>query len=57
LNIDGEEYGRRRLGAVVVSHCASSANEIVDAVLADVDSFTAGAAAFDDQTLIILKVQ
>jgi sigma-B regulation protein RsbU (phosphoserine phosphatase) len=57
LNIDGEEYGRRRLGDVVVSHCVSAANEIVDAVLADVNTFSSGAAAFDDQTLIILKVQ
>lgn len=52
-----EEYGRGRLNHVLKQVWNLSAEEIVDAILADLDRFTAGAPAFDDQTLIAIVVQ
>jgi phosphoserine phosphatase RsbU/P len=51
-----EEYGRNRLNNILKSVCKQSAEQIVDAVLADLDAFSAGAPAFDDQTLIAIRV-
>ena len=52
-----EEYGRGRLNHVLKQVWNLSAEGIVDAILADLDRFTAGAPAFDDQTLIAIVVQ
>ncbi len=57
LDTQQEEYGRDRLYSVLKQTWQQTATEIVDAILADLDTFTTGAPAFDDQTLIAIKVQ
>jgi serine phosphatase RsbU (regulator of sigma subunit) len=37
--------------------CGKSPDKVADAILADLDTFTAGAPAFDDQTMLVLKVR
>ncbi len=51
-----EEYGRPRLVRVLKSVWGGEPPAIVDAVLADLDAFSAGKPRFDDQSLIALKV-
>jgi sigma-B regulation protein RsbU (phosphoserine phosphatase) len=55
-NAAGEEYGRSRLVQVLHRTCGQSPEQIVDAVLADLDAFAGDAGAFDDQTLVAIKV-
>jgi len=55
LNPAGDEYGRWRLGNVVRAHCKKSAQQLLDAIFADLDSFNRE--LFDDQTLVVLKVK
>ncbi|MEO7653718.1 MAG: SpoIIE family protein phosphatase, partial [Bryobacteraceae bacterium] len=57
LNAKGDEYGRGRLSKVVRSHCQMPAQQIVEAIFKDVKRFGASAAAFDDQTLLVVKVK
>jgi sigma-B regulation protein RsbU (phosphoserine phosphatase) len=52
-----EEFGRNRLNNVLKRTSTQSTEEILDAILADLDVFSAGAPAFDDQTLIAIRVQ
>lgn len=56
LNPKEDEYGRQRLSKTLRKCCESSTEEIADHILADLDEFSAGAPAFDDQTLIVMKV-
>ncbi len=55
-NPKGEEYGRTRIGNALRKMCGMTANDIADSILAELDAFTAGAPAFDDQTVIAMKV-
>jgi len=55
LNAVGEEYGRRRLAEVVRRVCDRPAQDIVHEIFEDLDRFAEG--AFDDQTLVVLKVK
>ena len=55
-NPAGDEYGGSRLFKVVEANSAESTKHIVDAVLADIDKWTAGGPMSDDQTLIALKI-
>jgi phosphoserine phosphatase RsbU/P len=57
LNPGGEDYGRRRLAQVVRGVCNRPAEAVAEAILADLDRFGAGAPAFDDQTLVVVKVK
>ena len=52
-----EEYGRSRLARVLKKSCALDVESIADAILKDFDEFTGDAPAFDDQTLIVIKVK
>ncbi|MGE5486781.1 MAG: SpoIIE family protein phosphatase [bacterium] len=56
INPAGEEYGRKRLGAVIQRACSGTAQSIVDAIYADVDLFDEWAPPFDDQTLVVMKI-
>jgi sigma-B regulation protein RsbU (phosphoserine phosphatase) len=56
-NPQGEEYGRGHLGRALRRMCGKSPDKVADAILADLDTFTAGAPAFDDQTMLVLKVR
>ena len=51
----GHEYGRGRLAIVVRSHCKKPAQEILDAIFADLDHFNRE--LFDDQTVVVMKVK
>ena len=57
VNRRGDEYSRKRLSKVVQSSCALSVQALVSAIFKDVDKFAAGADAFDDQTLLVMKVK
>lgn len=56
-NATEEEYGRRRLGHLISKVCAEPVDRVVEAIFADVDQFKAGAANFDDQTLVAIRIQ
>jgi len=56
LNFKEEEYGRSRLTRTLRRICGQSSETIVDEILKDLDAFSAGAPAFDDQTLIAMKI-
>jgi phosphoserine phosphatase RsbU/P len=55
-NESGEEFGESRLMAVVRSHSRAPANEVLSAILADVQKFGNGCQA-DDLTLVIARAQ
>ena len=56
-NAQEEEYGRTRLSRVLKKGCALDVEGIADLILQDFDEFTGGVPAFDDQTLIVIKVR
>jgi len=57
-NADGEMFGTDRLRLVLRENpqACQSAQATVDAILAAVDSFQAGTAHFDDETLVVVRV-
>jgi sigma-B regulation protein RsbU (phosphoserine phosphatase) len=57
LNRQGEEYSRARLSKVVRANCHLPSDGIREKIFADIDRFGAGAAKFDDQTLLVIKVK
>ena len=56
LNRRGDEYGRARLTKLVRSHCQEPASTLTTKIFEDLDRFSAGSARFDDQTLLVIKV-
>lgn len=56
-NTQDEMYGSERLSRVFCGHPDHSANQIADAILADVTRFQDGKDRFDDETIIVLKVR
>jgi phosphoserine phosphatase RsbU/P len=56
MTVDYEEWGEEQLVAAARTVTDRSAQEIVTAVIASADRFTAGAAQNDDLTLVVLKV-
>jgi phosphoserine phosphatase RsbU/P len=57
LNSAGHEYGRKRLVKVVSQYHGLPAQEIVSRIFEDLDNFSEDTAAFDDQTLLVVKVK
>ena len=53
----GEMYGNDRLASVLCSQRGHSAQQIADAILADVTRFQGEQERFDDETIIVLKVR
>ena len=53
----GDMFGRHRLEKIVRENCKNSAEEIVDAIFNAVSSHAEGVEAFDDQTIVALKVK
>jgi sigma-B regulation protein RsbU (phosphoserine phosphatase) len=53
----GVGFGIKRLERVLERHCKNSAEEIVDAVFAEVNKFVGHVEAFDDQTVAVLKIK
>jgi phosphoserine phosphatase RsbU/P len=56
-NPTGEEYGRGRLIQLVRTVCSEPPGSVIAALFADLDRFTEFAPAFDDQTLVVLRVK
>lgn len=56
-NLESEMYGQERLTALLCAHRAQPAQEIADAILADVGRFQEGKDRFDDETIIVLRVR
>jgi phosphoserine phosphatase RsbU/P len=56
-NAQEDLFGRPRLEDVVRKHHEHSAEQIVDAIFSAVDSFSAGVAAFDDETVLVIKIR
>src|SRR5258708_21452924 len=54
-NNEGQFFGSTRLQALVEKHCESSATELADTILREVDWFTQSAPLSDDRTLVIVK--
>jgi phosphoserine phosphatase RsbU/P len=57
VNRQGEEYARSRLSKVVRASCHLNPQEITGKIFADLDRFGSGAAKFDDQTVLAIKVK
>ena len=55
-NPKGDEYGRTRLAHALKKLCDLPVEQIADELLRDVDVFTDGAPAFDDQTIVVMKI-
>jgi len=55
-NTHEEMYGTERLGQVLCGHGGRPAAEIAEAILADVTRFQDGQERFDDETIIVLRV-
>jgi sigma-B regulation protein RsbU (phosphoserine phosphatase) len=56
-NAEDEMYGQERLSGLLCSQREHSAQEIADAILADVSRFLGEQDRFDDETIIVLKVR
>jgi len=56
LNTSEEEFGDERFEKLLVKRRQLSAREILDSILGDIETFTAGAPQHDDLTLIVIKV-
>ncbi|HWR16222.1 MAG TPA: GAF domain-containing protein [Terriglobales bacterium] len=54
---EGEIFGRQRIEEVVAKNWKKTADEIVSAIFQATTEHTAGAAQFDDQTVVVLKVR
>ena len=56
-NAQGEMYGQDRLSGLLCSRRDQAAQEIADAILADVGRFQGDQDRFDDETIIVLRVR
>jgi sigma-B regulation protein RsbU (phosphoserine phosphatase) len=54
-NKAGEEFGEERLTQTILRSHELSAAQLQARILADLDTFSGGAKATDDRTLIVLK--
>ncbi len=57
VNHHGELFGRRRVEQIVARSCRLPSDEIVKAISAAVSEHAAGVDAFDDQTIVAVKVK
>ena len=57
MNTNDQEFGRIRLQRILKKSWQLGVEAIADEILKELDDFTNGAAAFDDQTLIVMKVR
>jgi sigma-B regulation protein RsbU (phosphoserine phosphatase) len=55
INAEGREFGRGRLAQILRANCGKPAGDVVTAVFAELDKFSAS--AFDDQTVFALRVR
>jgi phosphoserine phosphatase RsbU/P len=57
VNKEGQFFGTQRLGKLIEHHHESSATELADLLLREVDWFAESAPLADDRTLVVLKVR
>jgi phosphoserine phosphatase RsbU/P len=56
-NTQGEMYGSEGLTHILCGHRNQPANQIAEAIFADVARFQAGQPRFDDETILVLRVR
>ncbi len=56
MNLGNEEWGEQRMLETALRSSASSASEALDIIFQAADAFTAGAAQYDDMTLLVLRL-
>jgi sigma-B regulation protein RsbU (phosphoserine phosphatase) len=56
-NANGDLFGRRGVETIVRENCKLSAQEIVDAIFNAVQDHSSGGEAFDDQTILAIRVK
>ena len=55
MNFNEDEYGEERLENSIRQNLHLSADELINAIFKDVESFTKGAPQSDDITMVIVK--
>jgi sigma-B regulation protein RsbU (phosphoserine phosphatase) len=56
-NRDGHSFGSHRVEAIVAGCATKSADCVVNEIFKAVTDYTAGVEAFDDQTVVAIKVK
>jgi sigma-B regulation protein RsbU (phosphoserine phosphatase) len=56
FNKDGEMYGKERFHSIIRHNASAEANDILNAIYSDLDSFRAGLKPEDDITLVVIKI-
>jgi phosphoserine phosphatase RsbU/P len=56
-NKAGDLFGRDRLEQIIASHATQSADSVVQAIFTAVADHAAGEEAFDDQTVVVIRVK
>jgi hypothetical protein len=57
MDAGGREFGEERLVASLARHRARSAQAIIEGIVGDVTTFTAGHAQHDDMTMVVVRVE
>lgn len=57
FNVSGEMFGKKRFQDIIKAHADKSADVILNAVYAELNSFTTGRKSDDDITLVIVKIK
>lgn len=57
MNRSNEQYGAERLAALITANASLSASDLAALILAEIETFAEGLPAYDDRTLVILKVK
>ena len=56
FNGDGEMYGKERFNSIIRKNANAEANDILNAIYSDLDSFRSGLKPEDDITLVVIKI-
>ena len=56
FNRDGEMYGKERFNGIIRQNASAEANDILNAIYSDLDSFRSGLKPEDDITLVVIKI-
>ncbi len=54
-NVNKDEYGHQRLQKMLIDNSGKNANDIVDTIVNDVDTFRGEASPHDDMTILVFK--
>ena len=56
FNRDGEMYGKERFHSIIRKNANAEANDILNAIYSDLDSFRSGLKPEDDITLVVIRI-